>query len=99
MQRPEFDNLMDGKPAKFAEMLNFPDNGTGLMGLLANAKGPNASKEAIEKAREEIAKVEVEIPQQVRYEMNAFINKQRQLGTKERTIRRMVQRLYNITVV
>lgn len=99
MQRPEFDNLMDGKPAKFADMLNFPDNGTGLMGLLANAKGPNASKEAIEKAREEIAKVETEISPKVRAEMDNFINQQRQIGTKERTIRRMVQRMFNITVV
>lgn len=102
MQKTEFNNLMDGAEAKYANfdtMLQSDD----LMGklLAAQSKGQSKghSKEQVNEAREEIAKHEAPIDPNVRYKMDLFISQQRAIGTKERTIRRMVQRMWNIAVI
>lgn len=98
MQAREFENLMDGKPAKMFDMLQSEQH-SGLMGLLLNAQQKKATPEQVEAARSEIKKVETEISALERQRMDKFINDQRAIGTKERAIRRMVQRMWNITVI
>lgn len=98
MQKPEFDKLMNGQEARLAELFKtMPD--ANLMGKIAQAQAKDHTKQDVTEAREEIAKHEVVIEPKVRAEMDAFIAKQRAIGTKERTIRRMVQRMWNIAVV
>lgn len=100
MQEKEFDHLMDGKSAKFAEMFMKSDNDTdGLAGLLAKAQQKNAPLQVIEEAREEISKREVDIPSKLRGEIDTFINKNRSAGKSERQLRRMVQKKFHISVV
>jgi len=96
MQAPEFNKLMNGNLAKIANVQ--PDN-IGLMQTLLKAQQKNATSDDINTAREEIKKVEVEISSTERQRMDAFIARQRKIGTKERTIRRMVQRMWNIQIV
>lgn len=99
MQRREFDNLMDGRSAKIADLFKSSCDSQGLIDALSRAKQNGATDEEIETARNEIAKVEIEIDPKIRSEMDKFIAKQREMGTKERTIRRMVQRMWNIQVI
>lgn len=99
MQRKEFNHLMYGQEARMAEMFASVPTNDGLMGKILQAQSKNHTKQDIQEAREEIAKHEVIISPNVRAEMDAFIAKQRELGTKERTIRRMVQRMFNIVVI
>lgn len=101
MQGPQFDNLMSGKPAKYA-LMGDGDNelsNSALSALFGKARQPDASPETVQEARAEIEKREVEISPAERARMDSFIAKQREIGTKERTIRRMVQRMWNITVI
>lgn len=99
MQRKEFNNLMDGQEARLADMFKtMPDNSL-MMSKILQAQAKVHTKQDVAEAREEIAKHEVVIAPEVRAEMDNFINKQRLAGTKERTIRRMVQRMWNIAVI
>lgn len=77
MQQPEFNNLMQGFPAKWAPL--------------------NAGSKGITKA--EVKKLEQVISPAVRAEMDQFIEEHRKLGTKERTIRRLVKTRWNIKVI
>lgn len=83
MQSKEFDKLIEGGPANWAQMEN-----------LSNLK-----KLTKEQAKEEIKKNETPIPDNIRNDINRFISEQRQKGIRERTIRRMVQRKWNIKVI
>lgn len=99
MQAPEFDQLMQGKPAKFAEFFKDDVNSEGLMGLLARAQSRQATTEDVEVAREEIKKQEVEIPGPLRFKIDRFIQQQKDAGRSDRFIRRAVQKKFNIAVV
>lgn len=77
MQPPEFNNLMQGIPAKWAPL---------------NPGSKNIT-------RAEIKKIEQEISPRVKAEMDQFIAEHRKIGTKERTIRRLVKTRWNIKVV
>lgn len=99
MQAPEFDNLMNGNAAKFADMFDQRNNIKGLGELLSRAKQNDATPADIEAAREEIKKQEVEIPGPLRFKIDMFIQQQKQAGKSDRAIRRLVQRKFNITVI
>lgn len=99
MQAREFDNLMDGKSAKFAEMFKDQPNSEGLMGALLRAQQKNASNADIETAREEIEKEEVEMPSELRAKIDSFIKQQKEKGVNDRAIRRAVQRKFEIYVI
>jgi DNA-binding transcriptional regulator YhcF (GntR family) len=77
MQQPEFNNLMQGFPSKWAPL--------------------NSGNKEVTKA--EVKKMEVEISPKVRDEMDQFIAEHRKIGTKERTIRRLVKTRWNIKVI
>lgn len=97
MQSREFDNLMDGKAASFAQLSD--ESNVGLMGKLLRAQSKDATTEQIQIARTEIEKVEVEIPKNTRSAIDSVINSERSKGTSERAIRRIVQRRFKIQVV
>lgn len=99
MQSHEFDNLMDGKLAKFAELFKDDVNSGGLMGLLARAQSRQANASDVEAAQAEIKKQEVEIPSPLRFKIDIFIQQQKELGKSDRFIRRAVQKKFNIAVV
>lgn len=99
MNRPEFDNLMDGKPAKFADMFNVQNDTIGLAGLLARAQSKWATTEDIEQAQQEITKQQVEIPGPLRFKIDIFIQQQKELGKSDRFIRRAVQKKFKIAVI
>jgi len=74
MNAPEFDNLMNGKEARFADMFKSANQNTlGLAGLLAKAQSKEATPEEIEEARKEISKQEVVIPGPLRFKIDIFI--------------------------
>ena len=85
MQTQQFDNLMNGKDAKWA--------------LLSELEAPFNPKGEKAENRKLIEDKEVEIPIGVRNQINNFIEEQKKLNVKTRTIRRMVKRKFNITVV
>jgi len=101
MTSNNFNNLMDGESAKWVKMFdkNQTDPAENLTKALVAAQNTNSTNEEVETARSEIKKLEVEIPTPERQKMDNFIKKQRDLGTKERTIRRKVQSKWNITVI
>lgn len=99
MQAPEFEQLMQGKPAKFADLTKMENDNVGLMGLLARAQSRQSTKEDVEAAQAEIKKKEVEIPGPIRFKINIFIQQQKELGKSDRSIRRAVQKKFNIAVV
>lgn len=91
MQQQEFGNLMDGKSAKWADLKAF--TGKELQDILLNK---NIS---VEEKRQKIEKQEIEIPLAIRSQIDKFMEEQRKLGVKNRTIRRMVKRKFNIAVI
>lgn len=99
MNRPEFDQLMDGKPAKIADFLNMESAEPGIALLLARAQSRHATAEDVEAAQTEIKKHEVEIPGPLRFKMDIFIQQQKDLGKSDRFIRRAVQKKFNIAVI
>ena len=82
MQEPEFDKLMDGKPAKWADMSNFQK----LNGMVS------------EISNREIQENETEIPKGKANEIRLFVKKLRASKKSERNIRRAVMRKFNISV-
>lgn len=93
MNRPEFNNLMSGNPAKWAQL------NEELTPFINLAQQKGATKAEVSEAKSEIKKAQVDINPTERFRMDKFISEQRNLGTKERTIRRMVQRQWNITIL
>jgi len=99
MQTQEFDKLMKGEPAKWAEMFTqkipknqeLNDNPEFKLTLI-----PGESKE---EQREKIKANEVPIPDYIRDEIHKFIKEEREKKTSERAIRRAVKRKWNIYVV
>ena len=89
MQSPEFDKLMKNQQAMWAELGDKPN-------LTRLLKGDELS--VVEK-QQEIAKEETPIPQEIQSAIHKFIEEQKKLGTKSRTIRRMVKRKWNIEVI
>ena len=89
MQSQEFDKLMAGQPAKWADVTD--------LSFKPFTKKPTIQQR--KDAKEEIERVEKPIPENIKSEIYRFINKEREKGTKERTIRRMVQRKWNIKVI
>lgn len=90
MQSPEFNKLMSNQQAMWAEL------GAEKAFLKQALKSDDIS---VDEKRQEIAKEEVPIPDHIQAEINKFINQQKELGIKNRTIRRMVMRKWNIKVV
>lgn len=90
MQSLEFNKLMLGSQAMWADLSKTDD------GLLQLLKDPNADKLLV---RKQIEEKEVEIPVEMRTKIDAFIADCKKRGVKERTIRRQVQRKFNIVVV
>ena len=100
MNAPEFHNMMNGDPAKWAPLhLNELTEPSPLMGLLAKAKSKDHTSEDIERAQEAIKEQEVEIPQNTRAAIDLMIKLEREKGTSERAIARIIQRRFKITVV
>lgn len=91
MQSPEFNKMMEGQQAKWADLSGL--TGKEIKDVLFNKNVP------VEEKREEIAKQEVPIPIEIRNQIDKFIADHQKLGTKNRTIRRMVKRKFNIVVV
>ena len=85
MQEKEFDNLMFGKEAKAVNLNN-----------LITALGNNSPKQ---QQKEFIKKNETPLPKEFGSEVKKFIVECEAKGIKNRTIRRMVKRKFNITVV
>jgi len=84
MQSKEFEHLIQGDPAQWAQFSKIPNLTT-----LTEKK----------EFKKEIQQNQIPIPENVQSEINRFMTTERQKGTKERTIRRMVKRKWNITVV
>ena len=78
MQTKEFENLMNGYPAQWAQFNDIP---------------------SLEDLKKEVKQNQKPIPEKTQTEINNFVYSEREKGTKERTIRRMVKRKWNITVV
>lgn len=94
MQTQEFNKLMEFQDAKWADIQKLmwakPTTPT---------QGNIVSEEQKAEMREEIQKHEEPIPAEIQTTVHRFIEEQKKLGTKNRTIRRMVQRKWNIKVV
>ena len=87
MQQNEFNNLMDGRPAKWAELFtpNLPENKS----LKDN---PLFSLTFIQDN-------EVLVPENIRQDVYKFVQEERGKGENERAIRRAVKKKWNIFVV
>ena len=98
MQTQEFDKLMNGQPAKWAELLKMesPDNKKLNDNPFKVTLIPGESKK---EQREKIKANEVPIPKHIRDEIHKFIKEEREKKTSERAIRRAVKRKWNIYVV
>lgn len=90
MQSQEFGKMMEGQQAMWAENIFRKGNFSELF------KDVEENKEEL---RAEIEKQEVPIPAEIRSQIDTFIQHHKTLGTKARTIRRMVKRKFNIIVV
>jgi hypothetical protein len=86
MQSKEFDNLMAGKDAKWADF-----------GEIKNLK--KVALVGIPDLRKEIQNHEKSIPKATRENIDALIAKLRGYGMKETKVRRIVKNTFRITVV
>lgn len=86
MQEKQFDNLMLGQDAKWAD---FKD----VKSLQAPGKPVTSA------IREEIQRHEQPIPEATRENIDALIKKLRNTGMKESKVRRIVKNTFKITVV
>lgn len=89
MQQVNFDKLMNNQDSLWAELGKKPE----LKRMLDSKDIP------IDEKRQEIAKEETPIPQEIQSAIHKFIEEQKKAGIKGRTIRRMVMRKWNIKVV
>jgi hypothetical protein len=97
MQEREFDKLIDGKPAKWAEMSE-----PKLKEWDEMTKGFKLSLipgETKSKIRSEIKEKETPIPKEISDAIHKFVKEEREKKTSERAIRRAVKRKWNIYVV
>lgn len=89
MQQQEFNKMMLGKDAQWADLFKNPEVKQRLEMEIMN-KG---------EARQIIADAQEPIPTHTRQEIDRFINAERKKGIKERSIRRAVKRKWNINVI
>lgn len=98
MQSREFEKIFEG-PFTDAKWMNLGEEKTeDLQQYLMDKKALKTplNKEIV---RGKIEEKQVEIPAEIRAEMNSFIEQQRRFGVKERAIKRKVQRKFGIVVV
>jgi len=98
MNAPQFNNLMSGDLAKWADLQSVSEPSP-LMGLIAKAKSKNHTSEDVKAAQSAITEREVEIPQNTRNAIDLMIKGEREKGTSERAIARIIKRRFKITVV
>ncbi len=90
MQSKEFDSLMKGQPAKWADAALLKD----IMDF--DKQRPTIPTSALQ---QEIQKYEVPIPQPTFDEIQEYIAKLRQDGLTESKVQRIVRNKFNITVI
>jgi len=103
MQEKEFNNLIDGKPAKWAEMFDPQNELMQLKSKLSlSEKEPRLTLipgESKAKQRAQIKAAEKPIPSHIIDAIHKFIKEERAKKISERAIRRAVKRKWNIYVV
>lgn len=89
MNSQNFDQLMKGIPANWAKMEGQENR------FLSAA----LTKEEKIEALKDIENRQEPVPDKIRSEINEFVAQHKKLGTKERTVRRLVKRFWNIEVI
>lgn len=106
MQNTEWNNLYDGKSAKWVDLEG--DNLSRLNEMLNNNKVVKKRTEdsdlenneiTKEEIRQEIEKNEEEIPVELTTEMHLFIKSLQDKGLSKRNIRRAFERKFNVKIV
>lgn len=96
MQDREFNNLMDGKPAKWADLQMKPPERDQLDDQINLTLIPGESKA---KQRAEIKAAEKPIPYHISDAIHKYVKEERAKKISERAIRRAVKRKWNIYVI
>ncbi len=105
MQQQEFNNLMQGQPAKWAEHFKMQAPKNQSLNDSPEFKNDQPIKltlipgEPVHKVREKIKANEVPVPEHIRQEIYKFVKEEREKRVSERSIRRAVKRRWNIYVV
>jgi len=96
MQEREFNNLIEGKPAKWADLQMRSSERGQLEDQINLTLIPGESKK---KQRNKIKEVEKPIPHHISEAIHKYVKEERVKKISERAIRRAVKRKWNIYVV